>query len=159
MESGFASVWSRVTGTVQTEDGLTKLRRWMEDEAGQLRAYEMILRGPVSAPVQSSLDFLLRAKQRHLTELRTLYYLRTGDSWSLPKGEKDNRPPLMRSLRELYAASADLAESYRNSGVNERDLAALCAELASDEDLNGIHLRRLVRSLLYSRGSTAYRRK
>ena len=147
MKSDFASVWSRVTGTGKAEDTLTKLRRWMEDEAGQLRAYEMILRGGVSAPVRSSLNVLLRAKQRHLTELRTLYYLRTGDSWRLPQREKNERPPLMGSLRELYAASSDLAESYRTSGVNEHDLAALCAELATDEDLNSIRLRRLVSSL------------
>ena len=148
MESDFASVWSRVTGLRPTEDELTKLRRWMGDEAGELIAYEALLRGSLSAPVRDTLKVLLRSKQRHLKELRTLYYLRTGDVWSQRGRTMKTMPPLMKALRDRYAASLALAESYRRSTEDARDLRALCALLAEDEDLNALRLRRLTKSLL-----------
>ena len=148
MESDFASVWSRVTGLRPTEDELTKLRRGMGDEAGELFAYEALLRGALSAPVRDTLKVLLRSKQRHLKELRTLYYLRTGDVRSQRERAGQNRLPLMKALRDRYTASLALAESYRNSAEDARDLRSLCALLAEDEDQNALRLRRLIKSLL-----------
>ena len=148
MESDFASVWSRVTGLRPTEDELTKLRRWMGDEAGELFAYEALLRGSLSASVRDTLKVLLRSKQRHLKELRTLYYLRTGDVRRLQGRTGQTKPPLMKALRDRYAASLALAEGYRSCNEDARDLRALCAILAEDEDLNALRLRRMIKSLL-----------
>ena len=148
MGSDFASVWSRVTGMRPAEDELTKLRRWMGDETEELRAYEMILRSSLPNQVRETLSSILRDKRRHMKELQTLYYLRTGDVWNLPKPGDRRKQPLMKALRERYAAAISLAVSYRDCAAEQRDLASLCAALAQDEDTLAMKLRSLIKRLL-----------
>ncbi len=148
MDADFASVWSRVTGGRPAEDELTKLRRWLRDEAEGIRSYETMLRYRLPPHARETLGTLLKTERRHLRQLRTLYYLRTGDSWLPPKPEEQEQPPLMKSLRERYAAVLAQEESYRQAASERRDTAALCESLAGEEAANAAQLRELTRRLL-----------
>ena len=149
MDSDFASVWSRVTGVRPAEDELTGLRRWLRDEAEGIRAYEALLRRKLPASAEQTLRALLQAERRHFRQLQTLYYLRTGDNHIPPSQSPTPPQPLMKALRERYAASLAQAESYRRGAASEkRDLAALCARLSEEEETQAALLRKLTGRLL-----------
>ncbi len=151
MDSSFAAVWSRVTGVPPGEDELTVLRRWLRDEAEGIRAYEALLRSRLPAPAERTLRSLLQTERRHFRQLQVLYYLRTGDNWTPPPPAPQPRWPWMKALRERYAAAIAQEESYRRFTASEkRDLAALSAELAKEEEAQAALLRKLTGSLFSS---------
>ena len=148
METDFAAVWGRVTGGRPTEDKLTKLRRWIRDEWEGIAADEALLRRRIPAPVRKTLSALLSQEKRRLRKLQAVYYLRTGDVCTQPKPVRQAAAPLMKTLRERYAAILTQADGYRNFPEEPRDLAALCAELAAEKEAHASRLRQMVESLL-----------
>ena len=149
MDPDFASVWNRVTGMRPAEDEAARLRRRLLDETEGIRAYEALLRRRQSSSVEKTLRALLQAERRHFRQLQTIYYLRTGDNWVPPPQSAQPPQPLMKALRERYEAALDQAESYRRGASEEkRDLAALCAALAREEEAQASNLRKLTGRLL-----------
>ncbi len=148
MEADFASVWSRVTGTRPSEDELTKLRRWIRDEWEGIAADEALLKQRIPAPVRMALRALLQQEKHQLRKLQALYYLRTGDVCVPPKTNRQTPVPLMKALRERYAAILTQADDYRQSPEGTRDLARLSAGLAAEKEAHALRLRQIVESLL-----------
>ena len=150
MDSGFTAVWSRVTGVPPGEDELTALRRWLRDEAEGIRAYEALLRGRFPTAAERTLRALLQTERRHFCRLQVLYYLRTGDNWTPPPPGPQQGRSWMKALRERYAAAIAQEESYRRFAASEkRDLAALCAALAKEEEAQAALLRKLISRLFF----------
>ena len=148
MESGFASVWSRVTGACPAEDEQTKLRRWILDEAQSIRAYEALLLTGLPKPVSTVLRQIRSEKRRRLKRLQTMYFLRTGDTFaiSLPEGAK----PLsfLKGLRNQYVEELAQAESFRHAASAGSDLSEVCLELAEENRNTAARLRSLAERLL-----------
>ncbi len=148
MESGFASVWNRVTGACPAEDEQTKLRRWIRDEAGSIRAYEALLRTGLPKPVNTMLRQILWEKRRRLKRLQTMHFLRTGDTLVFTLPEETKPPSFLRGLRNQYAEELAQAESFRQASSAGSDLGEVCQELAEENRAAAARLRSLAERLL-----------
>jgi hypothetical protein len=148
MESGFAAVWERVTGDLPAKDEQAKLRRWIEDEAHSIRAYEALLRTGLPRAAQETLRQILSEKRIRLKRLQTVVFLRTGDIHVVSLPEEPKPPTLLRSLRSRYAAELAQAESFRRAVSGGSDLREICAELAEGNRLTAERLRSLAERLL-----------
>ncbi len=148
MESGFASVWNRVTGSAPPEDAAIRLRRWIRDEAQGVRAYEALLRMVAVKTAHETIRQILSDERMHLKRLQTMYYLHTGDI-CLPEVSEEPKPnSLLQGLRSQYARELSQAESLGRAGSGGSDLEALFSELAEDKRKIAARLRGLVERLL-----------
>ena len=148
MESGFASVWNRVTGSTPPEDATIRLRRWIKDEAQGVRTYEALLRMSAVKPVHETIRQVLSDERMHLKRLQTMYYLHTGDI-CLPEVSEEPKPnSLLQGLRSQYARELSQAESLGRAGSGGSDLEALFAELGEDKRQIAARLRGLAERLL-----------
>ena len=148
MESGFASVWNRVTGSCPAEDEQTKLRRWIRDEAENIRAYEALLRGTQPKPANTMLRQVLNEKRRRLKRLQTMFFLRTGDIYVFTLPEEAKPPSFLQGLRHQYAEELAQAESFRQASSAGSDLGEVCALLAEENRAAAARLRSLAERLL-----------
>ena len=148
MESGFASVWNRVTGACPAEDEQTKLRRWIRDEAESIRAYEALLRMGLPKQVDTMLRQILSEKRRRLKRLQTMFFLRTGDILVFRLPEEAKPQSFLQSLRKQYAEELAQAESFRQAATAGSDLGEVCALLAESNRAAAARLRSLAERLL-----------
>jgi rubrerythrin len=148
MESDFAAVWGRVTGEIPAENELSRLRRWIRDEAEECSAYEELLHASLPSAIRETLRGILREERRHLKQLQTLYYLRTGDSAVPAHAGNGKRMPFLQAMRERYAAELSQSESYGKAAAEKKDLAALCLQLSAEEEMHALQLRRIMERLL-----------
>ena len=148
MESGFTSVWNRVTGACPAEDEQTKLRRWIRDEAQSIRAYEALLRAALPKPANTMLRQVLSGKKRRLKRLQTMYFLRTGDTFAVSLPQEGKPLSFLHGLRDQYAVELTQAECYRQAASAGGDLSEVCALLAEENRNTAAGLRSLAERLL-----------
>ena len=147
MDTGFETVWRRVTGSTAADDEQTKLRRWIGEEATAAEIYASLLR-KTSGMVHETLAAVLNSKRKRLRQLRVLYFLRTGEILS-PQPERPSARPLREALRDCYHAELSMAESYRTAAVGGKaDTSAFLAESAEASERQASAVRRLLERLL-----------
>ena len=120
---------------VPTEDGLTRLRRFIDEEVSMVRAYRCHAR---SAPAAARRAMLRMADEElaHARTLLTAHYLMTGKFYQPPAAAGQEPPlPWCQLLRELYHEEACGGYNYRRASQETLDpcLQQLLLAFSQDE--------------------------
>ncbi len=147
MESGFESVWSRVTGGSVQDNVDAALDHWIREEARGIRVYETLLHSRLPDPVRKTFHQILNIKHRQLKQLQVMVFLRTGDTIAVLHEDKEDSASLPYKLRERYRAEAEQAERYRRFQTKQPELSALSTRLAEENEGIAQRLRMLLTRL------------
>lgn len=146
---GFEEIWARVQGAPPEpqrsapEDGET-LRRFLEQEA-ENAAFERAL----SCRMQS-MEPLHRCTCDRFCLLRSLWFLRTGERFTLESKCCTLRGPLLQDLRKDYLAVSDRAERYAAAAAQTADpeLRETFVDLAERTAEHRERLKKIIRRML-----------
>ena len=142
--SVFSSVWERVSGDAapavngpycRVPTDTDRLRGFMEDEAADIAAYRALARRTGGCE-SSALARICADEARHLSRLRSAYFILSGERFSPPPQCAPHREERVTdALRARYLAEINGAEEYAKAAESARrkDLSALFSELSADE--------------------------
>ena len=130
----FASVWQRVTGEMEADDGAERLRRLIQAETDAAAFYTALARR--SAGRAGTLFAIAADDARHARLLQLEYFLLTGDTFAPAKGGQDAKG-VLSALRQGYLGK-------RRSEREYRALSEKYASIADDEARHAQSLRAVI---------------
>lgn len=148
METDFASVWSRVTGT-SADTPETQLRRFLKQKAEFACALKSAASLACDAVIRRKLTELYSENCRQMKRLRAALYLLAGECECPAIQKRDAPRSLPEALKQLYESADRAASGFRRAaGDTDRPaLETLYAALADETKQQADCLLRLTERL------------
>ena len=130
----FESVWRRVTGETESEDGADRLRRLIQAESDAAALCSALARRCTGAA--AALSSIAADDARHAALLQLELFLLTGDTFA-PERRVTDAQGVLSALRSGYLAKRQSEREYRALGAEY-------AAIADDEARHAQSLRSVI---------------